>query len=52
MHNREATRYLEFCVGTLRVTEPAIHNLLISMYVDQELHDKLIDYLKIQGEVR
>ena len=51
-HNRQATNYLEYCVHTLRVTEPAIHNFLISMYVDQGLHDELIKYFKSQGEVR
>jgi hypothetical protein len=49
IHNREAIRYLEFCVNSLRVEEVAIHNFLISLYISEQETDKLMAYLEMQG---
>lgn len=48
LHSREVITYLEFCVDTLKNTEKAIHNLLISLYAKYDPH-KLMKYLEAQG---
>lgn len=48
MHSKEVIVYLEFCVDTLKSTEKAIHNLLVSLLAKYE-PDKLVDYLESQG---
>ena len=51
VHNREAIRYLEFCVESLKVDEVAIHNFLVSLYINQREIEKLMIYLEKQGKV-
>ncbi|KAL5480112.1 hypothetical protein EMCRGX_G023734 [Ephydatia muelleri] len=50
-----ATRYLEYCVNTLKNTDKAIHNFLISCYAksirsDPTSSQKLLDYLVGQSK--
>lgn len=45
---RDVITYLEFCVDTLKCTEKAIHNLLVSLYAKYD-PDKLMKYLEAQG---
>lgn len=49
MHCNEIITYLEFCVDKLLTTEPAIHNLLISLYAKSN-SEKLMIYLDRQGQ--
>ena len=47
-----ATRYLEFCVNTLKNSDKAIHNFLISCYAKSDKsrdHEKLLEYLTSQA---
>lgn len=47
-HSKEVIIYLEYCVETLKTTEKAIHNLLVSLYAKYD-PDKLLKYLETQG---
>ena len=46
---KEVIQYLEYCTGKLKVTEKAIHNLLLSLYVKHD-ENKLMEYLNSQGQ--
>lgn len=48
LHSREVITYLEFCIDTLKNTEKAIHNLLVSLYAKHD-PQKLMKYLESQG---
>lgn len=48
MQEREVITYLEFCIDTLKSTEKAIHNLLVSLYAKYD-PDKLMKYFESQG---
>ncbi|CAI5527635.1 unnamed protein product [Closterium sp. Naga37s-1] len=41
----EAVRFLEFCVHRLGSRDPAIHNLLLSLYADQANETSLVNFL-------
>lgn len=45
----EVIKYLEFCVEKLKITEKALHNLLLSLYAKYDTY-KLMEYLNIQGQ--
>jgi len=45
----EAIRYLKYSTQQLNCTDPAIHNYLLSLYVNHQPNE-LISYLKEQGE--
>ncbi|XP_064634570.1 vacuolar protein sorting-associated protein 18 homolog [Lineus longissimus] len=45
----ETIRYLEFCVETLKNSDVAIHNYLLSQYAKLQ-PERLMTYLHIQGE--
>ena len=44
----ECIRYLEFSVNDLDTKDGAIHNLLISLYIQKQSH-KIIPYLTTSG---
>ncbi|EDO47847.1 predicted protein [Nematostella vectensis] len=45
----EAVRYLEFCIERLGTSDQAIHNYLLSLYVELNDDDALLRYLLMQG---
>ncbi|XP_031550189.1 vacuolar protein sorting-associated protein 18 homolog [Actinia tenebrosa] len=45
----EAVRYLEFCIERLGNQDQAIHNYLLSLYVELKDDDSLLRYLQMQG---
>lgn len=45
----EVIKYLEFCVEKLKITEKALHNLLLSLYAKYDTY-KLMEYLNLQGQ--
>ena len=47
----EAIRYLEFCIEKLGNTDQAIHNYLLSLYIEQGDDESLLRYLNMQGQV-
>lgn len=47
----EAIRYLEFCIERLGNRDQAIHNYLLSLYIEQEDDESLLRYLQMQGQV-
>ena len=46
----EAIRYLETCIERLGNRDQAIHNYLLSLYIEQEDDKSLLRYLLMQGE--
>ncbi|XP_027053569.1 vacuolar protein sorting-associated protein 18 homolog [Pocillopora damicornis] len=46
----EAIRYLEFCIERLGNRDQAIHNYLLSLYIEQEDDESLLRYLQMQGQ--
>lgn len=48
LRSKEVITYLEFCVDTLKSTEKAIHNLLVSLYAKYEPNN-LMKYFETQG---
>ncbi|XP_018319047.1 vacuolar protein sorting-associated protein 18 homolog isoform X2 [Agrilus planipennis] len=48
-HSREIVKYLEFCVGKLKCSEKAIHNLLLTLFAKYD-PQKLMEYLNSQGQ--
>ena len=49
---KEAIRYLEFCIDRLGNRDQAIHNYLLSLYIEQEDDESLLRYLLQQGQVQ
>ena len=47
----EAIRYLEICIEKLGNRDQAIHNYLLSLYIEQEDDQSLLRYLQMQGQV-
>lgn len=47
---KEAIRYLEFCIDRLGNRDQAIHNYLLSLYIEQEDDESLLRYLLQQGQ--
>lgn len=45
-----AIRYLEFCVQSLGIKDPAIHNYLLALYAKLQ-PEQLMKYLYLQGQV-
>lgn len=43
-------RYLEWCIGERHNEDPAIHNLLLSLYAKQGNERKLLRFLNTEGE--
>ena len=52
LQTEQAIRYLEFCIERLDNRDPAIHNYLLSLYIEQADDEALLRYLDIQGQVR
>lgn len=46
----EAIRYLEICIERLGNRDQAIHNYLLSLYIEQEDDLSLLRYLQMQGQ--
>lgn len=45
-----AIRYLQFCVQTLRIEDPAIHNFLLTLYAQQENDGDLRTFLNNENK--
>ena len=44
----QAVRYLQYCVHTLKNEDQAIHNLLLSLYVQQTDDAPLLQFLRAE----
>lgn len=42
----QAIKYLQYCVSTLKIVDPVIHNFLLSIYAEQEDDTLLLQFLK------
>ena len=51
LKTEEAIRYLEICIERLGNRDQAIHNYLLSLYIEQEDDLSLLRYLQMQGQV-
>ena len=47
----EAIRYLEICIEKLGNKDQAIHNYLLSLYIERDDDRSLLRYLQMQGQV-
>jgi len=40
--------YLEFCINSLRITDSALHNYLISLYAKEDSEDRILAFISAQ----
>lgn len=51
LQTEEAIRYLEMCIEKLGNKDQAIHNYLLSLYIERDDDRSLLRYLQMQGQV-